>query len=200
MEELNPNRYTDLGIAMRELIKSHLSNNVFTSFLAKINSINNDNTVDIQPLFNNQIISKIKIAIPSSKELLFSLKLNEGDLGLAIVSKYDISNFKNGDYGLSYPRKFNIQDSVFIPISFDFNKDDNNLLKSNSKTISIDSGDKVIIKNKTQSLAKLIEDFINTILSFESTNAVQGSPVTCGPNTIQNLNNLKLKFKELLDE
>lgn len=199
-EELNQNRFTDLGVAIRELIKSYLSNNVSTSFLAKVNSINEDNTVDIQPLFNNQIIPKIKVAMISTKEFKLSMKVAKDDLGIAIVSKYDISPFMNGEYKITYPRLFNIQDCIFIPISFQFDSKENNLLKSVSENISIDSGNKIVLKNKTQSLAKLIDEFIDTITAFKSTNAAVGSPVACGPDTIQSLAELKLKFKELLDE
>ena len=69
-------------------------------------------------------------------------------------------------------------------------------LKS-GENATIESGKKVVFKNQTQSLAPLIEEFIDTVVGLNTI----GSPPQhkLSPDTIAKLNTLKSKFKELLE-
>lgn len=113
----------DLGSAIQGLISANI-NALETSFLAQVESIA-ENRVNIKPLLKNDtqesdvIISNALIAQPQSGEYKISFKVKAGDIGLAIVSKQDISTYKNNGTGglVNTQRKFDITDSIFIPLS-----------------------------------------------------------------------------------
>lgn len=121
--KVTPAETQDLGSAIQGLISANI-NAIETSFLAQVESIA-DNRVNIKPLLKNDsqesdvIISNALIAQPRSGEYHISFKVAQGDIGLAIVSKQDISTYKNNGAGgiANTQRKFDITDSIFIPLS-----------------------------------------------------------------------------------
>lgn len=121
--KVTPAETQDLGSAIQGLISANI-NAIETSFLAQVDSIA-ENRVNIKPLLKSDsqesdvIISNALIAQPRSGEYQISFKVAQGDIGLAIVSKQDISTYKNNGAGgiANTQRKFDITDSIFIPLS-----------------------------------------------------------------------------------
>lgn len=121
--KVTPAETQDLGSAIQGLISANISA-IETSFLAQVDSIA-DNRVNIKPLLKSDsqegdvIISNALIAQPRSAEYQISFKVAQGDIGLAIVSKQDISTYKNNGEGgvVNTQREFDITDSIFIPLS-----------------------------------------------------------------------------------
>lgn len=134
----------DLGNAIETLIKKNIQN-INTCFIAKIISIKN-NKVDVVDIIKNNentenpIIYNCLIAQPFSSQFNINFKLKENDIGICIVSKKDISNFKNNKNEIiNTQRLFSISDSIFLPLS---------LLNSNIEKNEIYSKDDLLIKGK----------------------------------------------------
>lgn len=150
--KVTPAETQDLGSAIQGLISANISA-IETSFLAQVDSIA-DNRVNIKPLLKSDsqesdvIISNALIAQPRSAEYQISFKVAQGDIGLAIVSKQDISTYKNNGAGgvANTQRKFDITDSIFIPLSLYLQEpnDSIGLIISNA-----DSSTKIELKGDT---------------------------------------------------
>lgn len=150
--KVTPAETQDLGSAIQGLISANISA-IETSFLAQVESIA-DNRVNIKPLLKNDsqesdvIISNALIAQPRSGEYQISFKVAQGDIGLAIVSKQDISTYKNNGAGgiANTQRKFDITDSIFIPLSLYLQESNDSI----GLTISnADSSTKIELKDDT---------------------------------------------------
>lgn len=150
--KVTPAETQDLGSAIQGLISANI-NAIETSFLAQVDSIA-DNRVNIKPLLKSDsqesdvVISNVLIAQPRSAEYQISFKVAQGDIGLAIVSKQDISTYKNNGGGgvVNTQRKFDITDSIFIPLSLYLQEpnDSIGLIISNA-----DSSTKIELKGDT---------------------------------------------------
>lgn len=150
--KVTPAETQDLGSAIQGLISANISA-IETSFLAQVDSIA-DNRVNIKPLLKSDsqesdiIISNALIAQPRSAEYQISFKVAQGDIGLAIVSKQDISTYKNNGGGgvVNTQREFDITDSIFIPLSLYLQEpnDSIGLIISNA-----DSSTKIELKDDT---------------------------------------------------
>lgn len=150
--KVTPAETQDLGSAIQGLISANI-NAIETSFLAQVESIA-DNRVNIKPLLKSTpqesdvVISNALIAQPRSGEYQISFKVAKGDIGLAIVSKQDISTYKSNGAGgvVNTQRKFDITDSIFIPLSLYLQEPNDNI----GFTISnADSSTKIEIKDDT---------------------------------------------------
>lgn len=123
----------DLGTAIQSLIRDNI-HTINTAYLAKVESVEGNRVNITQLLKDNQnepdtIISNALIAQPFSQEWNIQFNISVGDIGLAIVSKQDISTYKsNGSQGIvNTQRKFDMIDSIFIPLSLFLQKDPSDL-------------------------------------------------------------------------
>lgn len=123
----------DLGTAIQSLIRDNI-HTINTAYLAKVESVEGNRVNITQLLKDSQqeshtIISNALIAQPFSQEWSIQFNVNAGDIGLAIVSKQDISTYKsNGGAGIvNTHRKFDMIDSIFIPLSLFLQKDPSEL-------------------------------------------------------------------------
>lgn len=123
----------DLGTAIQSLIRDNI-HTINTAYLAKVESVENNRVNITQLLKDDQnqpdtIISNALIAQPFSQGWSMQFNINVGDIGLAIVSKQDISTYKsNGSQGIvNTQRKFDLIDSIFIPLSLFLQKDPSEL-------------------------------------------------------------------------
>ena len=146
----------DLGTAIDVLIKKNIKS-INTCFLAQVKKVN-DNKVSVVDLTkpnkeaNNPIIHNCLVAQPFSNDFSLSFKIKENDIGICIVCKQDITNFKEsgGESVANTQRVFSISDSIFIPLSLFNSNVTSNEIKSNSK-LSVKASD-IEIKGKTNPL------------------------------------------------
>ena len=146
----------DLGTAIDVLIKKNIKA-INTCFLAQVKKVNG-NKVSVVDLIkpnkeaNNPIIHNCLVAQPFSNDFSLSFKIKENDIGICIVCKQDITNFKEngGESVANTQRVFSISDSIFIPLSLFNSNVTSNEIKSNSK-LSIKASD-IEIKGKASPL------------------------------------------------
>ena len=113
----------DLGLSIQKLIESNIKN-AYTSYLAQITSIV-DNKIHIKPIIKTNsddkdvIINNCLVAFPFSQNWRIQYKLKVGDIGLAVVSDKDLSNYKNtGGASIAKTKRYkNISDAIFFPVS-----------------------------------------------------------------------------------
>lgn len=124
----------DFGVAIQSLIQDNIKN-INTAFIAKVQSISEDkkkvnivNVIKNEGSNQNVVIPNVLIAQPYSSEWQISFKIGVGDIGLAIVCKNDITNYKDsgGDSTANTQRHFDITDSIFIPLSLYLQGDNEN--------------------------------------------------------------------------
>lgn len=207
----------NLGLAVQRLIEQNLTY-LNTSYLARVEKINDDNTIDISPCVGESyIIGGIRVGVLSGAAFSFNPVLRVGDLGLAVVNSVDITAFSK-DNSKGAPRNsdrlFDMQDSIFLPLAFDFKKAedteiniDSKLALTATKDTTFSSGgklvleckDKVKINNQASSLKDLLDELIDTLSSLTTTNAVNGAPCSLNPATIQKLITLKTKVGGLFE-
>lgn len=114
----------NIGEAVQSLIQSNLSR-LNTSFLALVKEVDTEsNRVTIEPIAKKEgeedfTIPDVLVGYPSCKDMKVSLKLQEGDCGIAIVSDRDITRYKEEKIAGVAPsnRTHFLGDSVFIPLS-----------------------------------------------------------------------------------
>ena len=125
----------DFGVAIQSLIQDNIKN-INTAFIAKVQSISEDkkkvnivNVIKNEAGNQNVVISNVLIAQPYSSEWEIAFKVGVGDIGLAIVCKNDITNYKDsgGDSTANTQRHFDITDSIFIPLSLYLQKENDSL-------------------------------------------------------------------------
>lgn len=158
---IRPEATTDIGSAINQLIKQHIKN-LNTAFLAKVESISEDgkkvNIIDLitkDEAVQNPIIPNVMIAQPYTGEWKLQFKVGAGDIGLAIVCKRDISNYKkSGEESVANTQRlFDITDSIFIPLSLFLQENNENLgffieSKDGSNKISFDKDGNLNILSK----------------------------------------------------
>ena len=151
----------DFGVAIQALIQDNIKN-INTAFIAKVQSISDDkkkvnivNVIKNEASNQNVVISNVLIAQPYSSEWQISFKVGVGDIGLAIVCKDDITNYKQSgaDSKANTKRHFDITDSIFIPLSLYLQGDNDNAgfsvkNKSGDCELSFDKDGKLSIKAK----------------------------------------------------
>ena len=150
----------DFGTAIQALIQDNIKN-INTAFIAKVQSISEDKKkVNIVDVIKNEasqqvVIPNVLIAQPYSSEWQISFKVAVGDIGLAIVCKDDITNYKQSgaDSKANTGRKFDITDSIFMPLSLYLQGDNDNAgfsvkNKSGDCELSFDKDGKLSIKAK----------------------------------------------------
>lgn len=125
----------DFGVAIQALIQDNIKN-INTAFIAKVQSISEDkkkvnivNVIKNDSGYQNVVIPNVLIAQPYSSEWEIAFKIAVGDIGLAIVCKNDITNYKDsgGDSTANTQRHFDITDSIFIPLSLYLQKENDSL-------------------------------------------------------------------------
>lgn len=132
MQQLNLGDISSLSAQVLAVIRNLLRNEVFTAYLAEVTAFyveNGSARVDVQ-LINqfkndkNEILPAKKVlnllvGMTGGKAWTVSYPIAVGDIGLCVVSKYDLSTFidtyKSGVTYLS--RQFNAADSIFIPLA-----------------------------------------------------------------------------------
>lgn len=116
-------KYRDTHNNIRHLIANTISN-MHTIYLAQVVSVH-ENKVSIKnvmlPSNDAQalIVPNILVGQACGGGFYITHSINEGDIGIALVCKNDISTYKyTGQPGVvGTERKFNINDSIFIPLS-----------------------------------------------------------------------------------
>ena len=230
MEYKNPistSETQDLGSAIQGLIETNIAN-INTAFLAKVTQIQG-NKVNIIPLLKDNatepdtILNNILIAQPQSGEWSLNFKVSVGDIGLAIVSKQDISTYKSQGSGgvVNTKRTFDIIDSVFLPLSLYMQKDNESLglsiqNKAGDSKIEFDTEGKLSIEaNEISIKAKnpleigvndTLKACFDVILDNLQTGIVggvtSGSPasqtITSLPNLAPQIQIMKQKISEVL--
>lgn len=161
---------------INELINYKIQNDINTAFLARVTHVEK-NRVNIQNIISDStdlecpIINNVLIGQYYTSHFSIHAPVEVGDIGLAIVCKQDISNYRyTGQPGQkNSSRLFDITDSVFIPLSLYKQdehekkevliktKDDKNVIKITDDKITISdrdgkstidiSGDDIIIKS-----------------------------------------------------
>lgn len=146
----------DLGLSIQRLIESNIKN-AYTSYLAQITSIVG-NKIHIKPIIKTNpddkevIVNNCLVAFPFSQNWRIQYKLKVGDIGLAVVSDKDLSNYKNtGGASIAKTKRYkNISDSIFFPISM-------------FQTLQNDSVNFTIINNKGNCCLTFGNDEIGTL-------------------------------------
>lgn len=113
----------DLGLSIQKLIESNIKN-AYTSYLSQITAIVG-NKIHVKPIIKTNpddkevIINNCLIAFPFSQNWRVQYKLKVGDIGLAVVSDKDLSNYKNnGKASVAKTKRYkNISDAIFFPVS-----------------------------------------------------------------------------------
>lgn len=114
--------YKDSHNNIKNLINNTI-NNINTIYLAEVMRVEDNKVtiknvvapdVDAQPL----IVQNVLIAQPFGGGFSIKYPIKPGDIGIALVCKMDISTYKyTGEPGVvNTNRKFNVNDSVFIPL------------------------------------------------------------------------------------
>lgn len=151
----------DFGVAIQSLIQDNIKN-INTAFIAKVQSISEDkkkvnivNVIKNEGSNQNVVIPNVLIAQPYSSEWQISFKIGVGDIGLAIVCKNDITNYKDsgGDSTANTQRHFDITDSIFIPLSLYLQGDNENAgfsikNKAGDCELTFDKDGKLNVKSK----------------------------------------------------
>lgn len=186
----------DLGIAIQKLIIQNL-NQLNISFLAKVRAIDN-NLVDLEVTYykGKVNLNGVLVGLPFSSNLSINTEIKVGDFGIVFILNNDITNFKaNNDNSVETPRKHDLNDSVFLPLSLtktDLNNNsiickDNLTLKANTFTIES--------TNANKSLLDIFSKLLQTLISAQTINAIQGSPLTFSVNTINSLNEINSQLQ-----
>lgn len=132
MQQLNLGDISSLSAQVLAVIRNLLRNEVFTAYLAEVTAFyveNGSARVDVQLINHfkndkNEILPPKKVlnllvGMTGGKAWTVSYPIAIGDIGLCVVSKYDLSTFidtyKSGVTYLS--RQFNAADSIFIPLA-----------------------------------------------------------------------------------
>lgn len=196
-------QYKDLGAAITNLIELYTKDQINTIFLCKVNSVNEDGSVDIVPLKKKLVISNVKVVSLSSKEYQFKPIIKKDQLGLALVNQTDISTFSkdNIDYPVNTDRYFDIQDALFLPCNFDYEPvEDNqitcseNLLINSKKNLGLEAN-KLALKGAQSSLKEILNEFLDNLKSAQidtpqGAGAFNASFITKVDATIQKIEEL----------
>ena len=201
----------DFGTAIQALIQDNIKN-INTAFIAKVQSISEDkkkvnivNVIKNEASNQNVVIPNVLIAQPYSSEWQISFKVGVGDIGLAIVCKEDIANYKQSgaDSKANTKRHFDITDSVFIPLSLYLQKENDNLgfsvkNKNGDCELSFSAEGKLSIKAKEVEVtsqspisigtSQTLLDCFNAIIDNLQTAIIGG--VTSGSPTTQTITTL----------
>lgn len=201
----------DFGTAIQALIQDNIKN-INTAFIAKVQSISEDkkkvnivNVIKNEGSNQNVVIPNVLIAQPYSSEWQISFKVGVGDIGLAIVCKEDITNYKQSgaDSKANTQRHFDITDSIFIPLSLYLQKENDSLgfsvkNKSGDCELSFDKDGKLSIKAKEVEVtskspmsigtSQTLLDCFNAIIDNLQTAIIGG--VTSGSPTTQTITTL----------
>lgn len=157
--------------ATYNLIQKVLQKEVFTCILGKVKKLYTENeyaTADIE-LMNIFLDDQQKeaepltiynalIGLPYVKDWHFNLPIKEDDVGLCLISKYDLTNYKktNSQTLTRSANQFNLSDAIFLPLSLCNQKEINDNI--HLKKIEDDT-DKVSIEITPDNTFKLnIED------------------------------------------
>lgn len=221
--KVTPAETQDLGSAIQGLISANI-NAIETSFLAQVDSIA-ENRVNIKPLLKSDsqesdvIISNALIAQPRSGEYQISFKVAQGDIGLAIVSKQDISTYKNNGVGgiANTQRKFDITDSIFIPLSLYLQESNDSIgltisnadsstkieLKDDMLTIkapkiSIKGGDPLEIGTGDTLLLACFEAIIDNLQTAIIGGITSGSPASQTITQLPNMPSATAQMKQII--
>lgn len=222
--KVTPAETQDLGSAIQGLISANISA-IETSFLAQVDSIA-DNRVNIKPLLKSDsqesdlIINNALIAQPRSAEYQISFKVAQGDIGLAIVSKQDISTYKNNGGGgvVNTQRKFDITDSIFIPLSLYLqepndsigliisNADSSTKIELKGDTLTIESP-KIIIKGSdpleigtSATLKACFEAIIDNLQTAIIGGITSGSPASQTITQLPNMPTATAQMKQTISK
>lgn len=178
---MNDDKYYDDAYAIYNLIEKYVKYKVNTSFLAEVihvvkNKVNIKAIISEEENEDNPIINNVLIGYPFTSNYSIQIPIEKGDIGLAIICKNDITTYKSkGKPAVANTnRKFDINDSIFIPLSLfntkenedkEFtisNKDNSSIIKITNEEILIKS-DKIKIESKGGSLSDAIESVIQLI-------------------------------------
>lgn len=181
----------DFGTAIQALIQDNIKN-INTAFIAKVESISEDkkkvnisnvitpfSDAGTQSVSKNIVIPNVLIAQPYSSEWQIQFKVGVGDYGLAIVCKDDITKYKDsGGVGeANTARKFDVIDSVFIPLSLFLQSDNENA----GFSIKNKSGDCELTFDKNGKLNIVSKGDIN-IESKGALSIKSANPMSIGTN------------------
>lgn len=175
----------NLGNIINNLIQKNISK-INTCFIAKVVKVN-DNKVSVIDLIKsnneieNPIIHNCLVGLPYTNDFNLAYKLKNDDIGICIVCKQDITNYKNnGSEGVvNTDRLFNISDSIFIPLSLYKSTIENNKINAKSDfnieceanfttkskgNIEIKAtNNPVVIGNDIGTLISVVEDIISLL-------------------------------------
>lgn len=176
---------------INKLIENQI-NQIHTCFIAKIVSISEDKTkvsvincnkyVFGDEVQNSSIINDCLVAIPYTNTLNIFLPLEVADFGICVVCESDINSFKEtGDISIpASKRKFNINDSIFIPLSLKNSKIDNEFKISYKENTNIIINDDSLKIEKDSNIIEITDSSIkinsdNVIIQNSSSNPLEFS-------------------------
>lgn len=174
---LTPTTQKSEVLALQKMINANV-NNIRTSFLAKIVSIdkNRVSVVEIaraNEQAKNPILNNVLVAQPKSGKWGVEFDLQIDDIGLCIVCDCDISHYQNGgfnDFLVNTDRKHDFNDSIFMPLSLynqrDFTDGINFLISDVTKKDKIEFKDDIltlkaklmILESENTTLKKVLTD------------------------------------------
>jgi len=129
----NPSRESDFFSALRQVIRTYLSDNVCTVDLVEIAKVADDGTLDLMPVLErvtttgetlsntgDDLICGIKPFYFVGGGCEISIPVNVGDLGLLLACKFDISSFiqTHAIAAVDSMRQFDRSNGVFLPFDF----------------------------------------------------------------------------------
>ena len=208
----------NLRETISDLIESHI-NNMNTCILAKVSEVTSGSPyVKVSLLGKRSYIDEnddrvyvqyddYEVRMAYQKGL--SSKMVAGDYGIVLVMQSDIEVFI-GDEEDS-PRKFDLEDAIFIPLAYanQPNVDNLTISTTNNENISINSGEDLVVSatktditttkfkvsNGTDDLTSVLADLCSTL----STLAVNTTTGIILPNIAADINAIKTKIEAFVD-
>ena len=190
----------DFPSVINKMIENKILQTINTCFIAKVVEVKEDkaNVININkyrfgdslqdyPILNNVLVGTLHIG-----NFKVTIPIKKDDLGLCLVCQTDITTFKNTQQGgePNTERRFDITDSIFIPLQFFNTKSEEDfILKSDStellinkdsciiksNMVELESNEPLSLKNSQGSLLDLFNDLMSLMdalaLSKDSLNA-----------------------------
>lgn len=178
---INPATYNDLYSMFNEIIRSYLTNNLFTTELMEVVKVNDDNTINIKSILkkkntqdkiieNDKIIYNIKVLMIQGEKTSITFTTKAGDVGLYLSLKNNYSNYFVDSSNIETTNNilFTLANGVFIPLTI--NKITNTLIiKNGNSKIELDNGI-INIDNETTNIKNDTINIENKDIDIKSSN------------------------------
>lgn len=149
---------TSLPLIIDKMIENKINQTLNTCFIAEVTEVQ-DNKVSVintnkyifgEKTLDYPIITNVLCGTLYIGGFTITTPIQKGDYGICVVSQGDITNFKQTKKISipNTPRKFDISDSIFIPLQFFNNKNGKDCILQNANTTITINNDSVNIQSQ----------------------------------------------------